>query len=365
MTEPLHLKNHDRAGLRDQLAARGIEPYRGNQIFRWIWRRGASSVEAMTDLSKDLRGRLLEEATLRELTLTEVREASDGTLKLLVGLPDGRQVESVMIPDGERRTLCVSTQVGCAMGCTFCRTATMGLIRHLEPWEIVEQVRLAEEVLAERGEVRILQLGRGQGGQVQRRLTNLVFMGMGEPLHNLEGTVTACSVLTDPTGLAFPHRRITVSTVGLAEAIPGFLERTNVQLAVSLNAPNDAIRGQIMPVNRKFDMAKLQQVIQSLELGHRRRVTFEYVLLAGVNDQPAHVDDLLRFLRPILDKVKINLIPFNPHEGAEFGRPSAEAVDAFQQRLYRGGVDTIHVRRPRGDDVLAACGQLAVQRASG
>ncbi len=359
---PLNLKDLDREALRAAFEARGLEPYRGDQVFRWIWRRGAAAVEGMTDLSKALRERLAAEARLPRLEPTTARVAPDGTTKLLVGLEDGREVEAVIIPDGERRTLCVSTQVGCAMGCAFCRTATMGLVRNLAPWEITEQVLIAERLLKERGDARVLQLGRGEAGKVERRLTNLVFMGMGEPLHNLEGTVTACRVLTDPAGLAFPERRITVSTVGLADRIEPFLARTNVNLAISLNAPDDAVRSRIMPVNRKFDMDDLLEVVRRLPLAGRRRVTFEYVLLAGENDAPEQARDLARRLRRVADRIKINLIPFNPHEGAAFARPAPEAVEAFGALLQRGGVEKVHVRRPRGDAILAACGQLALER---
>jgi 23S rRNA (adenine2503-C2)-methyltransferase len=249
------------------------------------------------------------------------------------------------------------------MGCTFCRTATMGLLRNLRPWEITEQVLIAERILKARGDTRTLQVssGRGNAGKVERRLTNLVFMGMGEPLHNLEGTVTACRILTDESGLAFPPRRITVSTVGIADRIEPFLERTGVNLAVSLNAPDDGVRDQIMPVNRRFDMEALFDVVSRLPLGRRQRVTFEYVLLAGLNDSDAQARDLARRLGRVKEKVKINLIPFNPHEGAAFDRPAPERVEAFRRVLLAGGVEKVHVRRPRGDRILAACGQLALK----
>ncbi|MGE0707160.1 MAG: 23S rRNA (adenine(2503)-C(2))-methyltransferase RlmN [Planctomycetota bacterium] len=358
----LNLKDHDRDQLREALAARGVEAYRGDQVFRWVWRRGARAIEEMTDLSKALRERLAAEATLPVLEPTEQRTAPDGTTKLLVGLPDGREVESVLIPDGERRTLCVSTQVGCAMGCAFCRTATMGLLRNLSAWEVCEQVLIAERILLERGDGRTLQLGRGAAGQVQRRLTNLVFMGMGEPLHNLEATVTACRILTDPDGLAFPERRITVSTVGLADRIAPFLERTNVGLAISLNAPDDEVRSRIMPVNRKFDMDELLRVVRELPLAGRRRVTFEYVLLAGENDSTEQARALGRRLRGVAERIKVNLIPYNPHEGAPFQRPSEQRVEAFRELLMAQGVEKVLVRRPRGDRILAACGQLALAK---
>ncbi|RMG13660.1 MAG: 23S rRNA (adenine(2503)-C(2))-methyltransferase RlmN [Planctomycetota bacterium] len=359
---PLNLKDLDREGLRTAFVARGLPAYRGDQVFRWVWRRGAVEVAAMTDLPAALREDLERSARLPRLEPHATRASPDGTTKLLVRLDDGRDVEAVLIPDGERRTLCVSTQVGCAMGCAFCRTATMGLLRDLRPWEICEQVLVAERILRARGERRVLQLrGRGAAGKVERRLTNLVFMGMGEPLHNLEGTVTACRVLTDPQGLAFPPRRITVSTVGLADRIEPFLARTGVNLAISLNAPDDAVRERLMPVNKKYDVDALLAVIARLPLRRRQRVTFEYVLLAGVNDHEADAERLARRLRGVSERVKINLIPFNPHEGADFERPAPQRVERFRARLLSGGVEKVHVRRPRGEQILAACGQLAAR----
>jgi 23S rRNA (adenine2503-C2)-methyltransferase len=358
----LNLKNLQREELRDAIAKMGLKPYRGDQIFRWVWRRGAESVDAMTDLSKDLRERLKAEVAIRRLDPATCDTAKDGTSKLLIELDDGRRVESVLIPERERRTLCVSTQVGCAMGCTFCRTATMGLMRDLQPWEITEQVLIAERILTERGDTKSFQIGRGQGGRVDRRLTNLVFMGMGEPLHNLEGTVAACRILTDEQGLAFPPRRITVSTVGLADRIPSFLERTGVNLAISLNACDDDVRTQIMPVNKRFDMDALLKVVRDLPLSGRERVTFEYVLLAGLNDGDDQARSLARWMRSVVSKVKINLIPFNPHDESEFKRPDPDRVEAFKEVLVTAGVEKVNVRRPRGDAILAACGQLALKK---
>jgi 23S rRNA (adenine2503-C2)-methyltransferase len=360
----LNLKDLDREGLRAALVERGAEPYRGDQVFRWVWRKLATSVDAMTDLPAALRAKLAD-ARLPRLEVTTASTADDGTTKMLLGLEDGREVECVIIPDGERRTLCVSTQVGCAMGCTFCRTATMGLVRDLRPWEIGEQVLAAERWLEAHGDARVLKLGRGPGGEVHRRLTNIVFMGMGEPLHNLEGTVTACRILTDEDGLAFPPRRIVVSTVGLVERIPDFLERTGVNLAISLHAPDDEVRSRIMPVNRRWDVGDIMAVLKDVPLPRRRRVTFEYVLLAGVNDAPAQATKLARTIREsgVLERVKVNLIPYNPHPGAPYARPTREAVLAFQAALEQGGLD-VTVRRPRGDRILAACGQLAVERAA-
>jgi 23S rRNA (adenine2503-C2)-methyltransferase len=408
----LNLKDHGAKALREILAERGLPPFRGSQIFRWVWRRNAKSVADMTDLPKELRESLAPGTEIPELGLSQKHVARDGTTKLLARLDDGREVETVIIPDDRRssettsgdsgpgvprpgparrvqqetapdpdfdgdtaenedapepgaprrfgrRTLCISTQVGCAMGCTFCRTATMGLVRHLRPWEIAEQVLLAERVLKERGEGRIVHTGRGQAGEVERRLDNLVFMGMGEPLHNFEGTVEAIKILTDQTGLAFPARRITVSTVGLAEKIVPFLEAVpGARLAISLNASNDAARSAIMPINKKHSIGDLMAVVRALPLKKRERVTFEYVLLAGVTDEPAHARELAAHLRGLHDKVKLNLIPWNAHEGAPFSRPEPARVEAFRAILKGQGIQAL-LRRPRGDDVLAACGQLA------
>ena len=379
---PLNLKDHSVASLRRIFAERSLAPFRGSQVFRWIWRRRAATVEEMTDLPLELREELTRSAVIPRLELSHVHVARDGTTKLLVRLEDGREVETVIIPDDRRalrrepdpdldvdeddeparlgrRTLCVSTQVGCAMGCTFCRTASMGLVRHLRPYEICEQVLVAERVLKERGEGRIVHTGRGQAGEVERRLDNIVFMGMGEPLHNFEGTVEALSILTDPTGIAFPARRITVSTVGLAEKMIPFLEAVpGVRLAVSLNASNDDTRSGIMPINKKHSIGDLMAVVRSLPLKKRERVTFEYVLLKGVTDEPRHARELAAHLRGLHEKVKLNLIPWNPHEGAPFLRPEPERVESFRSVLLESGLQAL-LRRPRGDDVLAACGQLA------
>jgi 23S rRNA (adenine2503-C2)-methyltransferase len=235
----------------------------------------------------------------------------------------------------------------------------MGLVRHLRPYEICEQVLAAERALKDRGEGRIVHTGRGQAGEVERRLDNLVFMGMGEPLHNFDGTVEAISILTDPTGIAFPARRITVSTVGLAEKMVPFLEAVpGVRLAVSLNSSNDETRSSIMPINKKHSIGEIMAIVRALPLPKRERVTFEYVLLKGVTDEPRHAHELAAHLAGLHKKVKLNLIPWNPHEGAPFLRPEPERVQRFREALLEHGLTAL-LRRPRGDDVLAACGQLA------
>lgn len=386
-TPLLNLKDHSAEALRRIFSERDLPAFRGSQVFRWIWRRRAASVAEMTDLPKELRDQLERDAVIPRLAVSHQHVARDGTTKLLVRLEDGREVETVIIPDDRqallerrarerdpdldtdedeptlpgRRTLCVSTQVGCAMGCTFCRTATMGLVRHLQPYEILEQVLAAEGALKERGEGRVVHTGRGQAGEVERRLDNLVFMGMGEPLHNFEGTVEAIKILIEPTGIAFPARRITVSTVGLAEKILPFLEAVpGVRLAVSLNASNDETRSSIMPINKKHSIGEVMSVVRSVPLKKRERVTFEYVLLKGVTDEPRHARELAEHLRGFHERVKLNLIPWNPHEGAPFLRPEPERIQAFREELLRHGLHAL-LRRSRGDDVLAACGQLATE----
>lgn len=354
----VNVKNYDLKELRERFAALGLPAFRGQQVFQQLWRRGADSFAAMSDLPRALRERLEVEAALPSVELADCQVARDGTRKLLVGLPDGERVESVLIPDRERRTLCVSTQVGCAMGCTFCRTATMGLKRHLEPWEIVDQIRLAESILDEAGDRRQISGGPSQRSRVSRRLTNLVFMGMGEPLHNLDGTLSALRILTAPEGFDFPPRRITVSTVGLPDEAARFLDETRARLAFSLNAPDDVARSAIMPVNRRFPIARLIDLAAGLPPAQKDRVTFEYVLLKGQNDRPGDSEKLARLLAPLGRGVKVNLIPFNPFDESGFERPDPERVEALHRALRHRGVDAF-IRRPRGDDILAACGQLA------
>jgi 23S rRNA (adenine2503-C2)-methyltransferase len=249
----------------------------------------------------------------------------------------------VLIPDGDKTTQCISSQVGCAVDCQFCATAKLGLKRNLDPGEIVDQVYLARRLLAE--------------AEPDRRITNLVYMGMGEPLHNYDNVLTSIRILTDDKGAGLGQRRITVSTSGLVPKLERLgAEDVRPNLAVSLNAPNDAIRDQIMPINRKWNIGKLLGALKAYPLEQRRRITFEYVLLAGVNDSLADAAQLARLLRGI--KCKVNLIPYNPHPEAEFRRPAPGAVDAFQQACRRLGLAT-YLRTPRGDDIDAACGQLA------
>jgi 23S rRNA (adenine2503-C2)-methyltransferase len=338
--------------LRERMLARGEPAYRAEQVFRWLHGAGAGGVGAVRDpdapgsVPKTLRAALLAEAPLVRLAIDTVREAADGTRKLRLRTHDGRAIESVLIPDEKlergKLTLCVSSQVGCALDCGFCATATLGFGRHLAAGEIVEQLYWAMELAG-------------------KRPTNIVFMGMGEPLHNLANVKRALTLLEHPWGAALSPRRITVSTVGL---VSGIDELAQVQpapnLAISLNATTDEVRDQLMPVNRRWNIAALLDAARRFPLAHRRRVTFEYVLLEGVNDSDEDAARLPKLLRGIPSKV--NLIPWNPVAGLPFRRPSDERIRTFQDRVRAAGL-SVYIRTPRGDDVDAACGQLAARAA--
>jgi 23S rRNA (adenine2503-C2)-methyltransferase len=326
------------------VARLGERRFRAVQIFRWIQKRGARSFEEMTDLPAALRQELPGCAEIGSAVVEHVQESTDGTRKILLRLQDGLAVESVLIPDEKRLTLCLSTQVGCALGCAFCATATMGLRRHLRPGEIVEQVLRAGELC---------------GGA--RKVSNLVLMGMGEPLHNYEHTLKALRILTDPNGLHFSPRRITLSTVGLIPEMLRLGREIPVKLAVSLHAADDETRGRLMPINKKYSLEALVEACRAFPRPERLRITFEYVLLRGVNVAVKDADRLGRLLRGL--PAKVNLIPYNPHPGAPFERPSDEEVAAFQHRLLSHNIPVM-VRAPRGQDIAAACGQLCVQAES-
>jgi 23S rRNA (adenine2503-C2)-methyltransferase len=323
--------------------AQGWPRFRGEQAWRWVHGKGARSWGEMTDLGREARAAFAEAATIGSLEIAEVQTSRDGTRKLRLVTRDGQSIESVIIPDGEKTTQCISSQVGCAVDCQFCATAKLGLKRNLDAGEIVDQVYLARRLLAE--------------AEPGRRITNLVYMGMGEPLHNYDNVVSSLRILTDDKGAGLGQRRITVSTSGLVPKLEKLgAEDVRPNLAVSLNAPNDAIRDQIMPINRKWNIARLLGALRAYPLEQRRRITFEYVLLAGVNDSLADAAQLARLLRGV--RCKVNIIPYNPHPEAPYARPSPAVVDAFQAECKRLGLPT-YLRTPRGDDIDAACGQLA------
>lgn len=324
----------------------GEKPFRAKQLYRWLHQRGATSFDEMTDLSKDLRERLKAKAVLVTLTKDLEQRSVDGTIKYRWKTQDGKLIESVYMPSPERKTLCVSTQVGCAMGCRFCATATLGLVRHLKPSEIVAQVHAVNRsVREEEGITRTL-----------RPLTNLVFMGMGEPLHNFDNLKAALDILQDEDGPNFSSRHITVSTVGLVPMIERFGQETDVKLAISLNASNDETRDRIMPVNKRFKIAELMEACRKFPLKQGRRITFEYVLMEGVND----TDDDARRLAALLKDVpaKVNLIQYNENPGLGFHTTVDNRAERFRDLLDRAGVAAF-IRANRGRDIAAACGQLA------
>jgi 23S rRNA (adenine2503-C2)-methyltransferase len=318
----------------------GAAGYRAKQVARWVYKVGVTQVSAMTDLPKALRESLEQRAQITQLPSLALSQASDGTRKLRYQFEDGAAIESVLIREPKRLTLCLSTQAGCRLGCAFCLTAKGGLRRHLRPAEIIDQMIQARKQL-EAGE----------------QLTNLVFMGMGEPFDNYASMVQALRLLIHPDAVGFSARRITVSTSGLVPAIRTFgAEGLRVNLAVSLNAPNDAIRSQLMPINKRWPISELLAACRDYPLPPGRRITFEYVLLAGVNDRAEHAEQVARLLSGL--RCKVNLIPFNEFPEAGFQRPTAETVKRFQTILLEHYL-TATIRESRGREIGAACGQLA------
>ena len=332
----------DRLELEAALEERGHERFRARQIFRWIYRRGVTDTAAMTDLPRGLRDSLADEFALSTPDIGARHRSADGTEKFLVALGDGRQIESVFIPETPAMTFCVSTQVGCAMACAFCLTGKMGLVRNLTAGEIAGQVRVLANAL-----------------NMRQTAFNIVLMGMGEPLHNYDETMKALRILADEHGLAVPARRVTLSTVGLLPALERLArEPLMPNLAISLHAPSDIQRGELVPINKKYGIAEIIEACRSFPLRRRSRITFEYVLLAGVNDSADDARRLAELLAGL--KAKVNLIPLNAAAGIPFDRPSDAAINRFGKILADRGV-TVSVRKSRGRDIRAACGQLIVE----
>jgi 23S rRNA (adenine2503-C2)-methyltransferase len=332
----------DRLGLEAALEERGHERFRARQIFRWIYRRGITDFAAMTDLPRPLRESLARAFTLVTPRIAARHRSSDGTEKFLLTLRDGRQIEAVFIPDTPAQTFCISTQVGCAMACAFCLTGKMGLVRNLTAGEIAGQVRVLADAL-----------------HLRDTAFNIVIMGMGEPLHNYDETMRALRILADEHGLAVPPRRVTLSTVGLLPALERLAhEPLMPNLAISLHAPTDVKRGELVPINRKYGIAEIIDACKRFPLRRRSRITFEYVLLAGVNDAADDARRLAKVLAGV--KAKVNLIPLNAAAGIPFERPSDAAIDNFARILSERGV-LVSVRKSRGRDIRAACGQLIVE----
>jgi 23S rRNA (adenine2503-C2)-methyltransferase len=332
----------ERTALEAILADGGHERFRARQIFRWIYRRGVTDLEAMSDLPRELRAALTSGFTLTTPRIAGRERSTDGTEKFLLHLSDGRRIESVFIPDTPAMTFCISTQVGCAMGCAFCLTGKMGLVRNLTAAEIVGQVRVLADTL-----------------DLRNTPFNIVLMGMGEPLHNYDETMRALRILADEHGFALPPRRVTLSTVGLLPALERLSrEPLMPNLAISLHAPTDLQRGALVPINSKYGIADIIDACKRFPLKRRSRITFEYVLLAGVNDRPVDARQLAKLLAGV--RSKVNLIPLNAAPGIAYERPSDDAIDRFARILSERGL-TVSVRKSRGRDIRAACGQLIVE----
>ncbi len=341
----LELRNLSQPALAGLIAQLGEKPFRAKQIIRWLYRNRARSLEEMSDLSKALRTSLSQHATLQWLTPEHTFVSNDGTRKFLYRLPDGNLIESVLIPEEDHHTLCLSTQAGCRMNCAFCRTASLGLKRNLEPWEISCQILSAQELLDD-----------------ERPLTNLVFMGMGEPLDNLDNLLLSLDYILSSEAFGFSQRRVTVSSVGLLDKLSLFAQSTPASLAISLNAVNDELRSQLMPINRQFGLDDLRAVLMGYPLKPTRRITLEYVLLKGVNDSLPQAEELALWCRGM--RCKINLIPFNAHPASPWQAPDLQQVLAFQEVLASHNLTSL-IRRSRGQDIGAACGQLAGEKLTG
>jgi 23S rRNA (adenine2503-C2)-methyltransferase len=338
-----NLKDYPLDVLRERLVEDGLRPFRAEQIAAWLYPRGIEDPAEMTDLSHDDRERLADRWDSRALELLQADRSCDGTLKAALQAGDGAVIESVLIPEEDRTTLCVSTQVGCPMACSFCATGALGFTRNLTTAEIVDQVCRMRELAG------------------AREISNIVFMGMGEPLLNPAAVIDACRILIHPKAFALAPRRVTVSTVGVVPQIAPLLEAVPVNLAVSLHATTDAVRDSLVPLNARYPLDVLLGTLRGLDaLSPRRPVFFEYTLMKGVNDSLEDARRLPGLLHGI--PAKVNLIPMNPHPDAPFVAPDDSVIDAFVHELAVKGY-RVTVRRPRGPDIQAACGQLALRRA--
>jgi 23S rRNA (adenine2503-C2)-methyltransferase len=345
--EPLrrNLVGLGRESLAAEMAEFGAEPFRARQLWHWIYNRGATDFGVMTSLSKPFRERLSARYELSRPAVSRSLVSTDGTRKWLLRFPDGEEVETVHIPEEDRGTLCVSSQVGCTLTCSFCHTGTQRLVRNLTAEEIVAQVMIARD-----------ELGEWPSPQDDRQVTNIVLMGMGEPLYNYDNVATALKIIMDPEGLSISRRKITLSTSGVVPMIHRCGAELAVNLAISLHAVRDNIRDRLVPLNRKYPIAELLEACRAYPgSSNARRITFEYVMLKGVNDSPSDARELVRLLAGI--PAKVNLIPFNPWPGAPYECSSDAAIKAFSDIVFAAGYSA-PVRTPRGRDIFAACGQL-------
>ena len=340
----VNLLGMDRRSLDAFFLELGEKPFRATQILQWIHQRGVDNLDEMTNISKELRTRLAQVTEIRCPEVVLEQASDDGTRKWLLRVDSGNCIEAVFIPEQDRGTLCVSSQVGCALDCSFCSTAQQGFNRNLSVAEIIGQVWVANRAL-------------GKTADGERIITNVVMMGMGEPLLNFDNVVRAMNLMTEDFAYGLSKRRVTLSTAGVVPALDRLREVSDVSLAVSLHAPNDALRNELVPINKKYPIKELLASCKRyLEGKPHRRITFEYVMLDGVNDSPQQARELVRLLADVPSK--INLIPFNPFPNTRYTRSSDAAIDRFRDILIKAGFTTI-TRRTRGDDIDAACGQLA------
>ncbi len=339
-----NLLDLDRQALEAFFAEMGEKAFRASQVMKWIYHHGVDDFDAMSNISKALREKLKAQAEVRAPEVAVEQPSSDGTVKWALSLADGNKVETVYIPDGERGTLCVSSQVGCSLACSFCSTARQGYNRNLATSEIIGQVLVA---------ARRLGLPENKGDHV---ITNVVLMGMGEPLMNLDAVVPAMNLMQDDFAFGISKRRVTISTAGVVPALDKLRELSDVSLAVSLHAPNDELRNELVPINKKYPIKELLAACKRyLEGKPHRRVTFEYTMLKGINDQPEHARQLLKILRGV--PAKMNLIPFNTFPNSPYESSDMATIDHFRDILMKGNLMTI-TRKTRGEDIDAACGQL-------
>jgi 23S rRNA (adenine2503-C2)-methyltransferase len=343
--QTVNLLDFDSPGLANYLADLGEKPFRAQQLVKWIYQQDIDDFDEMTNLSKALRGRLSELATVRLPEVALDQQSDDGSRKFLFRLEDGNCIETVYIPESDRGTLCVSSQVGCALNCSFCSTATQGFNRNLSVGEIIGQVLLAKRILM-------------RDGAGERPVTNVVMMGMGEPLLNFENVTSAMRLMLDDLAFGLSRRRVTLSTSGVVPEMVRLKDVLPVSLAVSLHAANDDLRNELVPINKKYPLKELLDACRHYVAGDssRRRVTFEYVMLDGVNDTDADARALLKLLKHVPSKM--NLIPFNPFPHTQYQCSPQKRIDRFRNILHEGGIVTV-TRKTRGDDIDAACGQLA------
>ncbi len=341
-SELINLLDFDRKGLQAFFVELGEKPFRATQVMKWIYQEGVEDFQQMSNLSKSLRAYLIEHCTIKAPEILLEKVASDGTRKWVVQMSCGNQVETVFIPEGSRGTLCVSSQVGCALACTFCSTARQGFNRNLQVSEIIGQVVIAQQRL---------------GGSA--RVTNVVMMGMGEPLLNFDNTVAAMNLMMDDFAFGLSKRRVTISTSGIVPAMNRLNDVCDVSMAVSLHAPTDELRNQLVPINEKYPLAVLMEACRAYaKAGPRRHITFEYVMLDGINDSRQHARELIRLLSHVPSKV--NLIPFNPFPQTDYACTPMPRIMQFRDMLHHAGLVTT-IRKTRGEDIDAACGQLVGQ----